>query len=113
MGNDKNPEDMHAFIGKGIVFDAGGLNIKPTGSMEDMHLDKSGACAVLAAIKQIAEMKLKINVTCTMAFAENSLSNVSYRPSDIIRSRKGLTVEIGNTDAEGRLVLADAMTWTQ
>ncbi len=78
------------------MFDAGGLNIKPTGSMEDMHLDKSGACAVLAAIKQIAEMKLKvkkykkkINVTCTMAFAENSLSNVSYRPSDIIRSRKG------------------------
>lgn len=81
--------------------------------MEDMHMDKSGACAVLSAFKTIVEMKLNINISCTIALAENFLGDNAYRPSDIIKSRKGLTVEIGNTDAEGRLILADAMTWTQ
>ena len=111
--NDPTSEDTHAFVGKGVVFDAGGLNIKPTGFMEDMYMDKAGACAVFAAFSQAVEMDLKVNLTCTMAFAENFLGEEAYRPSDIIKSRKGLTVEIGNTDAEGRLILADAMTWTQ
>jgi len=61
----------------------------------------------------VVEQNLSVNLTCTMAFAENFLGEEAYRPSDIIKSRKGLTVEIGNTDAEGRLILADAMTWTQ
>jgi len=110
--NDPDSEETHAFVGKGMVFDAGGLNIKPTGSMEDMYMDKAGACAVFSAFSQAVELNLKINLTCTMAFAENFLGEEAYRPSDIIKSRKGLTVEIGNTDAEGRLILADAMTWT-
>ena len=112
-GDPSNKENITALIGKGIVFDAGGLNIKPTGSIEDMFIDKAGACTVLSVLKGIAEMKLPINVVVTIALAENFLGNNCYRPSDIITSLKGLTVEIGNTDAEGRLVLADAMTWTQ
>lgn len=101
--------DFVALIGKGMTFDAGGLNIKPTGFMEDMYMDKAGACAVLSAFYYIVEKQLPINVSCTVAFAENFLGEEAYRPSDIITSRKGLTVEIGNTDAEGRLILADAM----
>ena len=76
-------------------------------------MDKAGACAVLATLRGVAEMKLKVNLTCSIGLVENFIGSKSYRPSDIIRSLKGLTVEIGNTDAEGRLVLADVMTWTQ
>lgn len=79
---------MVAMVGKGVVFDAGGLNIKPTGSMETMYMDKSGACAVLAAFKGAVELGLKVNLTCTLAVAENFISGNSYRPSDIITSRK-------------------------
>ena len=78
-----------------------------------MYLDKSGAMTVLAAFFAIVKEKLPINVTCSVGLVENFISANSYRPNDIIKSRKGLTVEIGNTDAEGRLVLADAMHWTQ
>ena len=80
--------------------------------MLGMHLDKHGACSVLSAIRTIAKLKLKINITASFGFAENSISNNAFRPSDIIKSKNGLTVEIGNTDAEGRLTLADVMTWT-
>ena len=102
-----------AFVGKGVCFDTGGLNIKPTSSIGSMFLDKHGACSVFSAFKTIVEEKLKVNVTVSMGFVENSVGQNSYRPSDIFKSRKGLTVEIGNTDAEGRLVLADCMNWTQ
>lgn len=78
-----------------------------------MYMDKCGACNVLAAFKAIAELKLKVNLTCTLGLAENFVDADAYRPSDIIKSLNGLTVEIGNTDAEGRLALADAMTFTQ
>ena len=78
-----------------------------------MYLDKHGACSVLSAFEAILHEKLPINVTVSIGMVENSIDNNAYRPSDIIKSRKGLTVEIGNTDAEGRLVLCDAMNWTQ
>lgn len=108
-----NSPNFIAFIGKGLCFDSGGLNIKVGGSMMGMHLDKHGAVSVMSAIRSIARLKLPVNVTASMGFVENSLNSNAYRPGDIIESRKGLKIEIGNTDAEGRLVLADVMNWTQ
>ena len=81
--------------------------------MKGMFLDKHGACSVLSAFQGVVEEKLKINLTCSIGMVENSINENAYRQSDIIKSRKGLTVEIGNTDAEGRLVLADCMHWVQ
>lgn len=97
------------FIGKGVVFDTGGLNIKETGVMEDNFMDKGGACVTLAALKGVIELDLKINIVFAFGITENSVDAESYRPSDIITSKKGLTVEVMNTDAEGRLVLADVL----
>jgi leucyl aminopeptidase len=110
-----NPEsdEYVSLVGKGVCFDAGGLNLKPTTSIGGMHNDKHGACSVLSAIKSVAHLGLKVNVVATIGLVENFISANSYRPLDIIQSRKGLTVEIGNTDAEGRLVLADCMNWVQ
>jgi len=112
-GNPSDPENVIALVGKGVCFDSGGLNLKPTGNIENMFHDKGGACTVLAAFKGAVEMKLPVNIVCTMAYVENLMSATSFKPKDIVRSLKGLTVEIGNTDAEGRLILADAMTYTQ
>ena len=112
-GNPDSDEVDIAFVGKGLTFDTGGLNLKPTGHMEDMYQDKGGACAVLGALKGTFELGLKKNVVFAMGFAENAIDNKSYKPMDIIKSMKGLTVEIGNTDAEGRLVLADTFTYVQ
>jgi len=106
-------ETVHSMVGKGVIFDTGGYNLKPTGFMETMFTDKGGASAVLGAFKGIVQAGLKINVTCSIPLAENFVSDNAYRPSDIIKSHKGLTVEIKNTDAEGRLILCDAMSWTQ
>lgn len=110
-----NPDakDWVAFVGKGVCFDSGGLDIKTAAGMKAMFLDKHGATSVLSAFETIVKEKLPINVTCSIGLVENFISANSYRPSDIIKSRKGLTVEIGNTDAEGRLVLCDCMHWTQ
>ena len=80
--------------------------------METMYLDKCGACTVFSTFLGAIENKMKVNISCTMAFAENSISGNSYRPSDIIKSHKGYTVEVLNTDAEGRLILAVALSWT-
>jgi leucyl aminopeptidase len=103
-----------ALVGKGVTYDSGGLNIKSrAGWMSDMHLDKSGACAVMGALYGTLELNLKRNVVFVLALAENAVDSASYKPGDIIKSLKGLTVEIDNTDAEGRLVLADAMTFVQ
>lgn len=112
-GNPTNPEDLIALVGKGVCFDSGGMNLKPTGGIENMHYDKGGACTVLSAFLGAVEMKLPVNLVCSMAFVENLMSEKSCHPKDIVKSYKGLTVEIGNTDAEGRLILADAMTYTQ
>lgn len=98
-----------AIVGKGITFDSGGLNIKPDSFMATMKGDKSGACAVLAAVCGASKLKLDIEVHALLACAENMPSGSAFRPDDIIRARNGKTIEINNTDAEGRLVLADAL----
>jgi leucyl aminopeptidase len=99
------------FVGKGITFDTGGLSLKPGDAMLDMHLDMSGGAAVIGALKAIARLKLKRNVIGLIPAAENMVSGESYRPGDILTSMAGKTVEVLNTDAEGRLVLADALTY--
>jgi leucyl aminopeptidase len=107
-GRAKKTETL-ALIGKGITFDSGGLSLKTAGGMPDMKHDMSGAAAVLGAMRAIAMLELPIRVVGLLAAAENMPSSKAYRPSDIIRSGSGQTIEIVNTDAEGRLVLADAL----
>ncbi len=96
-------------VGKGVCFDSGGLDIKPASGMALMKKDMSGAAHVLGLARMIMHAKLPINLRVLLPIAENVISGNAYRPGDIIKSRKGLTVEIGNTDAEGRLLLADAL----
>lgn len=112
-GNPDSDENDIALVGKGVTFDTGGLNLKPTGYMEDMYGDKGGACAVIGALHGVLELKPKKNVIFAVGLAENAIDAKSYKPGDILKSMKGLTVEIGNTDAEGRLVLADTFTYVQ
>jgi len=112
-GDPANPADRILLVGKGITFDSGGLNIKPTGSMEDMHMDMGGSAAVLGAFKALAALGVARNVVAVLAVAENAIDANSFKPHNILRSHKGLTVEIKNTDAEGRLVLADALSFAQ
>lgn len=99
-----------ALVGKGITFDSGGLNLKPSDAMYTMKSDMSGAAAVLAATRAIADLGLKIKVTAYAAMAENLPSGTAYRPSDVLTMYGGKTVENANSDAEGRLVMADALT---
>ncbi|RNF01476.1 putative cytosolic leucyl aminopeptidase, putative,metallo-peptidase, Clan MF, Family M17 [Trypanosoma rangeli] len=106
-------EEATALVGKGVTFDCGGLNVKPYGSMETMHLDMMGAATVISTIKAIALLRLPVNVVGAVGLVENAIGPDSYFPSSIITSRKGLTVEVLNTDAEGRLVLADTLTFVQ
>ncbi|MFN8183418.1 MAG: leucyl aminopeptidase [Candidatus Nanopelagicales bacterium] len=98
-----------AFVGKGITFDSGGLSLKPPKSMETMKCDMAGAAAVLAATRTIAELGLPVRVSAYLACAENMPSGTAQRPGDVITMRDGTTVEVLNTDAEGRLVMADAL----
>jgi leucyl aminopeptidase len=98
-----------ALVGKGITFDTGGLNLKPAEGMYTMKCDMAGAAAVLAAAHAIAELGLKIKITAYGALAENMPSGSAYRPSDVLTIYGGKTVENGNSDAEGRLVMADAL----
>jgi leucyl aminopeptidase len=105
--------DTIAFVGKGVTFDTGGLNIKPSAGLEDMKIDMGGAAAVVGLLKVLALRKAKANVVGIVGLAENAISGNAYRPSDIITSLSGKTVEILNTDAEGRLVLADSLTYVQ
>ncbi|TDE13465.1 leucyl aminopeptidase [Jiangella asiatica] len=98
-----------AFVGKGITFDSGGLSLKPSDSMADMKSDMSGAAAVIAAVHAIASLGTKVAVTAYAAMAENMPSGSAQRPSDVISIYGGKTVEVLNTDAEGRLVLADGI----
>src|SRR5258707_15671396 len=106
-GSESDPKV--ALIGKGIVFDTGGLDIKPSASMALMKKDMGGAANVLGLASMIMEAGLKVRLRVLIPAAENAISGRAFRPGDVLRSRKGLTVEIGNTDAEGRLVLADAL----
>ncbi|UQZ89431.1 leucyl aminopeptidase [Deltaproteobacteria bacterium Smac51] len=98
-------------VGKGITFDSGGLSLKPAAGMETMKTDMGGAAAVLATIKAAAEMKLPLNITAVIPMADNMPDGGAVHVGDVIATRSGLTVEITNTDAEGRLILAEALTW--
>ncbi len=100
-----------ALVGKGVTFDSGGISIKPAERMEDMKYDMSGAAAVLGALRGIAELKLKVNVVGLIPATENMPSGNALKPGDVISSHLGKTIEIINTDAEGRLILADALAY--
>jgi leucyl aminopeptidase len=100
-----------ALVGKAITFDSGGISIKPAANMEAMKLDKSGGIAVMATLKAAAELKLPLNLYGLIPSAENLPSATSYRPGDIITTASGKTVEIQNTDAEGRMILCDALNY--
>jgi leucyl aminopeptidase len=100
-----------ALVGKAITFDSGGISIKPSQGMEDMKFDKSGGVAVMATLKAAAQLKLPINVLGLIPSAENMPSGSSSRPGDIVRTFSGKTVEFQNTDAEGRMVLCDAIAY--
>lgn len=100
-----------ALVGKGITFDSGGMSLKPAGSLEGMKSDMAGAATVLAVITAAAEMKLPLNLIAVMPLAENMPDGAGLRVGDVITGRSGKTVEVTNTDAEGRLVLADALNW--
>ncbi len=97
-------------VGKGVVFDTGGLDIKPSASMLLMKKDMGGAANVLALAEMIMGAGLKLRLRVLIPAVENAIAGAAFRPGDVLRSRKGLAVEIGNTDAEGRLILADALT---
>ncbi len=102
-----------ALVGKGVTFDSGGLSLKPAKSMEDMKSDKAGACAVLGAMQAIAQLQAKRNVVGVIPAVENLPGGRAQRPGDVIRSMNGKTIQVVNTDAEGRLILADALAYVQ
>jgi len=103
----------YALVGKGITFDTGGINLKTQGGIEEMKFDMLGAASVIGAFAAVAAMKLPINLVCVVAAVENMPDADAYRPSDILTTMSGKTVEVGNTDAEGRLILCDALTYVQ
>lgn len=109
-GGKKNDKPV-VLVGKGVVFDSGGYNLKPTGHIETMHQDMAGCATVLGIFSVLKKLGIKRNVIGIAPIAENLISDKAYRPSDIIKMYSGKTVEITNTDAEGRLVLADAITY--
>ena len=102
-----------AFIGKGVCFDTGGISIKPAGSMEDMKGDMGGAAAVTGLLRGLAGRKAKVNAVGVIGLVENMPDGNAVRPGDIVKAMSGTTIEVINTDAEGRLVLADALWYTQ
>jgi len=107
----KNGEDPILLVGKAVTFDSGGISIKPSEKMEEMKFDKCGGVNVLAIMKSLSSLKIKHNVIGIIPAVENMPSNSSYRPSDIINMYNGKSVEVINTDAEGRLILADALAF--
>jgi leucyl aminopeptidase len=102
-----------AFVGKGVTFDTGGLSLKPPTSMVSMKTDMGGAAAVLATIQAVADLQLPVEVHGLMGLVENAVNGNATRPDDVVRGRNGKTVEIENTDAEGRLVLADVLNYAE
>jgi len=109
----KNPKKVISLIGKGLTYDSGGLSLKPGTSMVTMKMDKAGACAVLGMIKSISELKLDVEVHAFVGAVENMIGGDAYKPDDVLVSRSGKTIEVRNTDAEGRLVLADVLDYAQ
>ena len=109
----KNNTKPLAFVGKGVCFDTGGYSLKPARFMEDMTYDMAGSATVVGLMKSLALRKAKINAVGVVGLVENMVSGNAQRPGDIVRSYSGKTIEVLNTDAEGRLVLADALTFTE
>jgi leucyl aminopeptidase len=102
-----------ALVGKGVTFDTGGISLKPGAGMDEMKYDMGGAASVLGTVKSVCELALPIHLVAVIAAAENMPDGRASRPGDIVTTLSGQTVEILNTDAEGRLVLCDALTWVQ
>ncbi len=112
-GDKTNTDAPLAFVGKGVTFDTGGISLKPGAGMEEMKMDMGGSAAVVGLMKALAGRKSKANVVAVVGLVENMPSARAYRPADIITSYSGKTIEVLNTDAEGRLVLADALSYVQ
>ncbi len=109
-GNPESPDEI-ALAGKGVTFDSGGLSIKPTDSMIAMKSDMAGAATAMAVVSAAAKLRVPLNVTAWLGLVENMISGRSCRPGDVITARSGTTIEVQNTDAEGRLVLADVLDY--
>ncbi len=109
----ENPAKCITLVGKGLTYDSGGLSLKPAAHMVTMKMDKAGACAVLGMMKAISELKLPIEVHGFIGAAENVIDGSAYKPDDVLKARNGVTIEVRNTDAEGRLVLADVLSYAQ
>ena len=112
-GDPENESNTLGLLGKGITFDSGGLDIKSASGMATMKGDMAGGASVIGAMKAIAQLKLKLNVTAIVPATENMPGGKAQRPGDVVRAMGGKTIEIGNTDAEGRLVLADAVSYAR
>ena len=110
---DKENNQPIVLVGKGITFDTGGISLKPGQNMEQMKFDMGGAASVLGAFEACVDIQLPINLICVVAAAENMPDGNAYRPGDVLTSMSGKTIEVLNTDAEGRLVLCDALTYSQ
>ena len=108
-----NPKAKLVFVGKGLTYDSGGLSLKPSDFMVTMKADKSGGCAVLGIISAIAKLRLPLEVHGIIGAVENMIGGNAYKPDDILSSREGKSIEVRNTDAEGRLVLIDCLSYAQ
>ncbi|HEX5329132.1 leucyl aminopeptidase [Sulfuricurvum sp.] len=108
-----NPKKVITLVGKGLTYDSGGLSLKAAASMVTMKMDKAGACAVMGIIKAVSELKLDIEVHAFVGAVENMIGGNAYKPDDVLRAKNGKTIEVRNTDAEGRLVLADVLGYAQ
>ena len=113
QGNEGNGGRPIVFVGKGVTFDSGGISLKPANALADMHMDMAGGATVLSALFLAARLKMKKHLIALVPAAENMPSGSSYRPGDILKSMSGKTIEILNTDAEGRVILADALTYAK
>jgi len=111
--NEKKGYTKIVLIGKGVTFDTGGISLKPSSYMYDMRLDKAGAVTIFGIIKAINDLKLPIEIHAILGFSENMISDNAYKPGDIIKTRSGKTIEVMNTDAEGRILLADLFEYSQ
>jgi len=109
----KATEKPYVLVGKGITFDTGGISLKPGGKMDEMKFDMGGAASVFGTLRAVAELELSINLVVIVAAAENMPSGTATKPGDVVTSMAGKTIEVLNTDAEGRLVLCDALTYAE
>lgn len=110
MGNENSKKAL-GIVGKGLTFDSGGISIKPSAKMDEMKGDMAGGASVIATMRAIGELKPKINVTGIIPATENLPSGTAYKPGDVLKAMNGKTIEVLNTDAEGRLILADALSY--